>query len=43
MGMQKKYLPLLLGIAIAAGIFLGSKLNFSDTSDKIFAINSIVL
>tara|TARA_R110000787_G_scaffold43892_2_gene107530 strand:- start:120596 stop:122200 length:1605 start_codon:yes stop_codon:yes gene_type:complete len=40
MGMQKKYLPLLLGIAIAAGIFLGSKLNFSDTSDKIFATNS---
>ncbi len=40
MGIQKKYLPLLLGIAIAAGIFLGSKLNFSDTSDKIFASNS---
>ena len=40
MGIQKKYLPLLLGIAIAAGIFIGSKLNFSDTSDKIFASNS---
>ncbi len=40
MGIQKKYLPLLLGIAIAAGMFLGSKLNFSDTSDKIFATNS---
>jgi len=40
MGIQKKYLPLLLGVAIAAGIFIGSKLNFSDTSDKIFAKNS---
>jgi len=40
MQIQKKYLPLLLGIAIAAGIFLGSKLNFADTSDKIFASNS---
>lgn len=40
MGIQKKYLPLLLGIAIAGGMFLGSKLNFSDTSDKIFASNS---
>ena len=40
MGIQKKYLPLLLGLAIAAGVFLGSKLNFSDTSDKIFATNA---
>ena len=40
MGIQKKYLPLLLGLAIAVGIFLGSKLNFSDTSDKIFATNA---
>lgn len=40
MGIQKKYLPLLLGVAIAAGIFIGSKLNFTDTSDKIFASNS---
>ncbi len=40
MGIYKKYLPLLLGAAIAAGIFIGSKLNFTDTSDKIFAANS---
>ena len=40
MGIQKKYLPLLLGLTIATGIFLGSKLNFSDTSDKIFATNA---
>ena len=36
----KKYLPLLLGIALAAGVFLGSKLNFEDSNEKIFATNS---
>ncbi len=36
----KKYLPLWLGVAVAAGVFLGSKLNFSDTTEKIFATNS---
>jgi carboxyl-terminal processing protease len=40
MGYQKKYLPLLLSIAIVAGVFLGSKLNFNDTTEKIFATNS---
>ncbi|MBV1922868.1 MAG: peptidase S41, partial [Flavobacteriaceae bacterium] len=40
MGFQKKYIPLLLGVAIAAGVFIGSKLNFNDKSDKIFATNS---
>ena len=40
MSIKKKYIPLLTGVAIAAGIFLGSKLNFNDTSDKIFASNS---
>ena len=40
MGIKKKYLPLLLGIAIAAGILLGSKLNFNDSSDKTFATNA---
>ncbi|MEX0997126.1 MAG: S41 family peptidase [Flavobacteriaceae bacterium] len=40
--MQKsfKYFPLLIGVAIAAGIFIGSKLNFGDTTEKIFATNS---
>ncbi len=40
--MQKssKYIPLLIGVAIAAGIFIGSKLNFGDTTEKIFATNS---
>lgn len=40
MRIKKKYLPLLLGIAIAAGILLGSKLNFNDNSDKTFATNA---
>ncbi|MEX2350333.1 MAG: PDZ domain-containing protein, partial [Flavobacteriaceae bacterium] len=35
-----KYLPLLLGTAIALGVFIGSKLNFGDTTERIFATNS---
>lgn len=30
----------MLGIAIAAGIFIGGKLNFSDSSDRFFTSNS---
>lgn len=37
---QKKYLPLILGIAIAAGIFVGGKLNFTDAPDRLFSTNS---
>ena len=37
MHIQKKYLPLLLGIAIALGIFIGGKLNFSDSPDRFFS------
>ncbi|MDG1729024.1 MAG: S41 family peptidase [Algibacter sp.] len=37
---QKKYLPLVLGVAIAAGIFIGGKLDFSDSSDRLFSTNS---
>jgi len=40
MAYQKKYLPLVLGVAIAAGIFIGGKLNFSGTSDRLFSSNS---
>lgn len=40
MGNTKKYIPLLLGLAVAAGVFLGSKLNFNDGNEKIFATNS---
>jgi len=38
--MNKKYWPLLLGAAIAAGIFIGGKLDFNDTSDRLFTSNS---
>ncbi|MEO8934684.1 MAG: peptidase S41, partial [Xanthomarina sp.] len=40
MHLKKKYLPLIVGVAIAAGIYIGGKLNFSDTSDKLFTKNS---
>jgi len=40
MNSQKKYLPLILGVAVAAGVFIGSKLDFNDTPDRIFAKNS---
>ena len=40
MNLQKKYIPIIIGMAVAIGIFVGSKLNFSDTRDKIFATNS---
>lgn len=37
---QKKYLPLVLGVAIAAGILIGGKLNFTDAPDRLFSTNS---
>ncbi|HLV38850.1 S41 family peptidase [Xanthomarina sp.] len=40
MKLKKKYLPLIIGVAIAAGIYIGGKLNFSDTSDRLFTKNS---
>ena len=40
MGNSKKYLPLIIGLALAAGVFIGSKLNFNDSTEKIFATNS---
>ncbi len=36
----KKYIPLIIGIAIAIGVFIGGKLNFTDTSDRLFTTNS---
>ncbi len=33
-------MPLITGIAIAIGVFIGGKLNFSDTSDRLFTTNS---
>lgn len=40
--MQKsfKYIPLIISIAVAMGIFIGSKLNFADSTENIFATNS---
>ncbi|WP_066223405.1 S41 family peptidase [Formosa haliotis] len=40
MAFKKKYLPLVIGAAVAAGIFIGGKLNFSDRSDRLFTSNS---
>lgn len=40
MSFDKKYIPLIIGVAVAAGVFLGSKLNFQDATDQLFATNS---
>ncbi|MBQ4818841.1 S41 family peptidase [Aquimarina sp. MMG016] len=39
MSYSKKYTPLLIGLAMGAGIFLGSKLDFSNPSAKLFSYN----
>ena len=40
MQIHKKYLPLIIGVAIATGVFIGGKLNFTDSSDRLFTSNS---
>ncbi|WP_047548535.1 S41 family peptidase [Psychroserpens sp. Hel_I_66] len=40
MTFNKKYIPLIIGVAIAIGIFIGGNLNFTDTSDRLFTSNS---
>ena len=40
MKFNKKYIPLFLGVAVAFGIFVGGKLDFTDTSDRLFTSNS---
>ncbi len=40
MSTKSKYIPLIIGVAIAAGVVLGGKLNFTDTSDNLFSTNS---
>ncbi|MGY3791639.1 S41 family peptidase [Aquimarina sp. 433] len=40
MGYSKKYLPLFIGLAMGVGVFLGSKLNFSNPSAKLFSYNA---
>lgn len=37
---QKTLLPFFIGLGLAMGVFIGSKLNFGDTTEKIFATNS---
>jgi len=37
---KQKYLPLIIGLAIAAGVYVGGKLSFTDSSDRLFTSNS---
>lgn len=40
MATKNKYIPLIIGVAIATGVIIGGKLNFTDTSDRLFTTNS---
>ena len=40
MNIKKKYIPLIVGLATALGVFIGGKLNFIDNSDRLFSSNS---
>ncbi|MHA7942244.1 S41 family peptidase [Formosa sp. 3Alg 14/1] len=40
MALKKTYLPIIIGAAVAVGVLIGGKLNFSDTSDRLFTSNS---
>lgn len=40
MATKNKYIPLIIGTAIAVGVAIGGKLNFTDTSDNLFSTNS---
>jgi carboxyl-terminal processing protease len=40
MATKSKYIPLIIGVAIAAGVVIGGKLNFADTSDNLFSTNN---
>jgi len=40
MAAKNKYIPLIIGVAVAAGVVIGGKLNFTDTSDRLFTTNS---
>ena len=40
MATKNKYIPLIIGAAIAGGVLIGGKLNFTDTSDNLFTTNS---
>jgi carboxyl-terminal processing protease len=40
MKLDRKYIPLIIGIAVAFGLFIGGKLNFADKNDRLFTSNS---
>ncbi|MBT8268181.1 MAG: S41 family peptidase, partial [Bacteroidia bacterium] len=40
MKIQKKLWPLIIGLAVSAGIFIGGRMSFTDTSDRLFTSNS---
>lgn len=40
MNIQKKYLPIIVSVALSLGIFIGGKLSFDDKSDRLFTSNS---
>lgn len=40
MAIKNKYIPLIIGVAAATGVLIGGKLNFTDTSDRLFSTNS---
>lgn len=40
MATKNKYIPLIIGVAIAVGVTIGGKLSFTDTSDNLFTTNS---
>lgn len=40
MNIQKKYLPIIISVALSLGIFIGGKLSFNDKSDRLFTSNS---
>lgn len=40
MHIHKKYLPIIISVAVALGIFVGGKLSFNDKSDRLFTSNS---
>ncbi|UZO82198.1 S41 family peptidase [Aquimarina sp. ERC-38] len=39
-GYSKKFLPLVIGVAMGSGVFLGSRLDFDDPAAELFTYNS---
>ncbi|NNK74291.1 MAG: S41 family peptidase, partial [Flavobacteriaceae bacterium] len=40
MQIHKKFWPLIVGLAVAVGIYIGGRLSFTDNSDRLFTSNS---